>query len=75
VSVCRACNVWVTCVSVYRACKGDSTEAALLRFVELTVGNSGDIRRRNRRVCDIPFTSTIKYQVSEQQSWIASIFN
>jgi sodium/potassium-transporting ATPase subunit alpha len=45
-------------------CSGDATEAALLRFAELSHGNSADFRRRNKRVCEIPFTSTIKYQVS-----------
>lgn len=47
-----------------RNCVGDSTEVALLRFVELAVGNSTEFRQRNRKVCEIPFNSVIKYQVS-----------
>jgi sodium/potassium-transporting ATPase subunit alpha len=47
-----------------RNCSGDQTEAALLRFAELAHGNSSEFRRRNKRVCEIPFTSAIKYQVS-----------
>jgi len=49
---------------INRVCSGDQTEGALLKFVELAAGNSGDIRRRNRRVCEIPFNSAIKYQLS-----------
>lgn len=47
-----------------RHCTGDRTEAALLQFAELSHGNTGDYRRRNRRVCEIPFSSAFKYQVS-----------
>jgi len=47
-----------------KQCSGDATEAALLRFAELSHGNTTEYRTRNQRVCEIPFSSNIKYQVS-----------
>ncbi|XP_055853598.1 sodium/potassium-transporting ATPase subunit alpha-like [Episyrphus balteatus] len=43
---------------------GDASEAALLKFMELEVGNVIPFRRENKKVAEIPFNSTNKYQVS-----------
>lgn len=43
---------------------GDASEAALLKCMTLALGDVMSIRRRNRKVCEIPFNSTNKYQVS-----------
>ncbi|XP_055338913.1 sodium/potassium-transporting ATPase subunit alpha-B-like isoform X2 [Paramacrobiotus metropolitanus] len=47
-----------------RQVNGDASEAALLKFVELTIGQVVEYRERNKKVCEIPFNSTNKYQVS-----------
>ncbi|XP_055839059.1 sodium/potassium-transporting ATPase subunit alpha-like [Episyrphus balteatus] len=47
-----------------RKVNGDASEAALLKCMELELGNIMDIRRRNPKVGEIPFNSTNKYQVS-----------
>merc|ERR1711863_128078 len=47
-----------------REVNGDVSEAALLKCCELTVGNIMQFRVRNKKVCEIPFNSTNKYQVS-----------
>ncbi|GLG98693.1 Sodium/potassium-transporting ATPase subunit alpha [Gryllus bimaculatus] len=43
---------------------GDASEAALLKCMELALGDVMSIRARNKKVCEIPFNSTNKYQVS-----------
>ncbi|XP_023711707.1 sodium/potassium-transporting ATPase subunit alpha isoform X3 [Cryptotermes secundus] len=43
---------------------GDASEAALLKCMELALGDVMSIRKRNKKVCEIPFNSTNKYQVS-----------
>nr|CAD7442386.1 unnamed protein product [Timema bartmani] len=43
---------------------GDASEAALLKCMELALGDILSIRKRNKKVCEIPFNSTNKYQVS-----------
>ncbi len=43
---------------------GDASEAAILKFTELNKGNVIAYRRDNRKVCEIPFNSTNKFQVS-----------
>merc|ERR1712051_492266 len=43
---------------------GDASEAALLKCVELSKGNIMDYRAKNKKVCEIPFNSTNKFQVS-----------
>ncbi|XP_050548891.1 sodium/potassium-transporting ATPase subunit alpha isoform X2 [Daktulosphaira vitifoliae] len=43
---------------------GDASEAALLKCMTLALGDVMTIRRKNRKVCEIPFNSTNKYQVS-----------
>uniref|UniRef100_A0A914XQ54 Sodium/potassium-transporting ATPase subunit alpha n=1 Tax=Plectus sambesii TaxID=2011161 RepID=A0A914XQ54_9BILA len=47
-----------------RECTGDASESALLKCVELTIGNTTAWRAKNKKVCEIPFNSTNKYQVS-----------
>uniref|UniRef100_T2MGY6 Sodium/potassium-transporting ATPase subunit alpha n=1 Tax=Hydra vulgaris TaxID=6087 RepID=T2MGY6_HYDVU len=47
-----------------KECTGDASETAILKFVELSVGNVMDIRAKNKKVTEIPFNSTNKYQVS-----------
>ncbi|XP_025081669.1 sodium/potassium-transporting ATPase subunit alpha-B-like isoform X3 [Pomacea canaliculata] len=47
-----------------RECNGDASESALLKCVELSIGNVTEFRRRNKKICEIPFNSTSKYQVS-----------
>jgi len=44
-------------------CNGDASESALLKCVELSIGNVPDYRSRNKKVCEVPFNSTNKYQV------------
>ena len=47
-----------------REVNGDASEAALLKCCELSIGQVMSYRSRNRKVCEIPFNSTNKYQVS-----------
>ncbi|CAF4471646.1 unnamed protein product, partial [Rotaria sp. Silwood2] len=47
-----------------RQCYGNESEAALLKCVELSTSNVIKFREINRKVCEIPFNSTNKYQVS-----------
>merc|ERR1712127_693063 len=43
---------------------GDASEAAILKCTELTKGDVMGYRARNKKVCEIPFNSTNKFQVS-----------
>lgn len=47
-----------------RDVKGDASEAALLKCCELTKVNIERYRKERKKVCEIPFNSTNKYQVS-----------
>merc|ERR1712214_145238 len=47
-----------------REVNGDASEAALLKCCELTMGKVMDYRRGTPKVCEIPFNSTNKFQVS-----------
>ena len=47
-----------------REVNGDASEAALLKCCELTKKNILDYRSKRPKVCEIPFNSTNKYQVS-----------
>jgi len=47
-----------------REVAGDASEAAILKCTELTKGNVMGYREANKKVCEIPFNSTNKYQVS-----------
>lgn len=46
-----------------RECAGDASESAILKCMELTVGNVMAIRNKNKKVCEIPFNSTNKFHV------------
>ena len=46
-----------------RECNGDASESALLKCVELSIGHVTAYRGKNRKVCEIPFNSSNKYQV------------
>jgi len=47
-----------------REVNGDASEAAILKCTELTKGNVMEYRKNNKKVCEIPFNSTNKFQVS-----------
>jgi len=47
---------------------GDASEAALLKYVEITFGSVESIRQKTKRICEIPFNSTTKYHVTVHQS-------
>merc|ERR1712172_34021 len=47
-----------------REVNGDASEAALLKCCELSTGDILKVRANNKKVCEIPFNSTNKYQVS-----------
>jgi len=43
---------------------GDASEAAILKCMELALGDVMSYRAKHRKVCEIPFNSTNKYQIS-----------
>merc|ERR1712184_101005 len=47
-----------------REVNGDASEAAILKCTELSHGNVMEYRKKNTKVCEIPFNSTNKFQVS-----------
>ena len=47
-----------------RVCNGDASETALLKCFELEVGSIDEYRIQYPKVCEIPFNSSNKYQVS-----------
>jgi len=47
-----------------REVNGDASEAALLKCCEVTKGDVMTFREKHKKVCEIPFNSTNKYQVS-----------
>ncbi|GFN73912.1 sodium/potassium-transporting ATPase subunit alpha [Plakobranchus ocellatus] len=47
-----------------RECNGDASEVALLKCVELTVGNVSEVQKANPKLVEIPFNSANKFQVS-----------
>lgn len=49
--------------SLCRETIGDASESAILKWMELTVGNVSNYRGLHKKVCEIPFNSTNKYQV------------
>src|SRR6218665_1293739 len=61
----RVIFLCVLCDLCYRDCAGDASETALLKCCELSVGNVLEYRRQNRKVTEIPFNSTTKFQVSQ----------
>ena len=53
------------CSAIFdRECNGDASESALLKCVELSIGKVTEFRARNKKICEIPFNSTNKYQVN-----------
>jgi len=51
-----------------REVNGDASEAALLKCTELSNGNVMDYRRKHKKVCEVPFNSTNKFQVSVHET-------
>ena len=47
-----------------RECNGDASETAILKFLELSFCNVIEYREKNKKMTEIPFNSTNKYQVS-----------
>lgn len=47
-----------------REVNGDASETALLKCAELSTGDVTEFRRKYPKLCEIPFNSTNKYQVS-----------
>jgi len=47
-----------------RECSGDASESALLKCVESSIGKVMEYREKNPKICEIPFNSTNKFQVS-----------
>lgn len=47
-----------------RECTGDASESALLKAVELSIGNVSNFRQQNKKIFEVPFNSTNKYQLS-----------
>lgn len=47
---------------------GDASESAILKCMELALGDVSAIRNRNKKVCEIPFNSTNKYQVGLKEN-------
>uniref|UniRef100_A0A8C8HYZ6 Sodium/potassium-transporting ATPase subunit alpha n=1 Tax=Oncorhynchus tshawytscha TaxID=74940 RepID=A0A8C8HYZ6_ONCTS len=43
---------------------GDASETALLKFTELAIGNMMEYRERFKKVVEVPFNSTNKFQLS-----------
>ncbi|GBM26405.1 Sodium/potassium-transporting ATPase subunit alpha, partial [Araneus ventricosus] len=59
-----------------RECAGDASESAILKCMELAVGNVAAYRAKNPKVCEIPFNSTNKYHFieSSQEAYTFSKF-
>lgn len=51
-----------------RDCTGDASESAILKCMELAIGNVMAYRQRNPKVCEIPFNSTNKYHVTVHET-------
>jgi sodium/potassium-transporting ATPase subunit alpha len=51
-----------------RECIGDASESAILKSCELSFGGVSQYRERNKKVVEIPFNSTNKYQVSVHET-------
>ena len=52
-------------IPVYqRKVNGDATEAAILKCTEASTGNVSEYRGNRMKVCEIPFNSSNKFQVS-----------
>ncbi|RNA10547.1 Na+ K+ ATPase alpha subunit, partial [Brachionus plicatilis] len=51
-----------------RECIGDASESALLKSCELSFGGVAQYRELNRKIIEIPFNSTNKFQVSVHET-------
>ncbi|CAF3662755.1 unnamed protein product [Rotaria socialis] len=51
-----------------RKVNGDASETAILQYSEIVAGKVEEYRAKNKRVCDIPFNSANKYQVSVHET-------
>merc|ERR1712158_91139 len=51
-----------------REVSGDASEAAILKCTELTNGNVTEYRAKNKKLVEIPFNSTNKFQVSVHET-------
>ena len=51
-----------------REVNGDASESAILKFLEISHSNVLGFRDRNNKVCEIPFNSANKYQVSVHET-------
>jgi len=51
-----------------RECNGDASESALLKCAELSIGRVEEYRTMHKKVLEIPFNSTNKYQISIHES-------
>ena len=49
---------------MFSECAGDASESAILKCMEIATGNVMEFRKRNLKVCEIPFNSTNKYHVT-----------
>uniref|UniRef100_A0A0K0EU29 Sodium/potassium-transporting ATPase subunit alpha n=1 Tax=Strongyloides venezuelensis TaxID=75913 RepID=A0A0K0EU29_STRVS len=49
---------------IRRQCTGDASEVALLKYAQLNLGDVMEFRSRYKKVAEIPFNSTNKFQVS-----------
>ncbi|KAK0042674.1 sodium/potassium-transporting ATPase subunit alpha-2 [Biomphalaria pfeifferi] len=52
-----------------RECLGDASETAVLKCMEMTYGNVMEYRKKHRKIVEIPFNSTNKFQVSIHENW------
>ena len=48
---------------MHRDCIGDASEIAILKFCEMARGSVMALRKKNKKVVEIPFNSTNKFQV------------
>lgn len=55
-------------ILVFSDCAGDASETAILKCMEIAIGNVMDYRRKNQKVCEIPFNSTNKYHLTIHES-------
>ena len=52
----------------FRDCTGDASESAILKCMEIAIGNVEAYRRKNAKICEIPFNSSNKYHVTIHES-------
>lgn len=54
----------INLVCLNRDCSGDASESALMKYIELSEGSVKEMREKHKKIAEIPFNSTNKYQVS-----------